>query len=205
MNIDTVTSTYGAAFWQNSGSGSAGSAAATGALASAADAYSSAAGSDLIDSLAAAVRAALDGIGLDDADRITFADLLKARQSMEDAFTADVRRDLENLGLDPSAEFRLVTSEDGIAVLSSHPDAAAIERYFADTPERETQFRRIQALSNVETARKSGGYDARATRSRIQIESMAAWFAQSGQTVQQFMEYQDGEALYSIAGLSVTA
>jgi hypothetical protein len=90
-------------------------------------------------------------------------------------------------------------------VISSHPDAAVVERYLADTPEREARFRQIQALSNVEAARRNSGFDARATRSRIQIESMAVWFAQSGQTVQQFMGYEGGESLYSIAGLNLTA
>jgi hypothetical protein len=210
MGLDSISSGYGLNFWQlqqgnadNSGASGNTASAYQGRAASAA-AYSST--NDMVSSLSTAIKQAMSTLGLGKNDRVTFATLNEARAKMEDAFTSQVKADLRDLGVDEDIEFRLVTnSQGGVDVISTHPDAGMVEKYFEDNPDMVERFQEIQAMSNVEEARKASGYDIKAIRERIQVESMIDWFAGTGQGVQQLMQYEDMSAVYSAAGISKIA
>jgi len=210
MGLDSISSGYGLNFWQlkhnnadGSGAGSA-TASAYQNKAPGTAAYSST--SDMVDALSVAIRQAMTSLGLGKNDRVTFATLNEARIAMEESFTAKVKEDLKDLGVDEAIAFRLVTNnKGGVDVISTHADTGKIEKYFRDNPDMVRKFQEIQALSNVEEARKAGGYDAKAIRDRLRVETMVAWFADTGQGVQQLMQYEDMQAVYSAAGLNKIA
>lgn len=207
MGVDSIASGYGLGFWQlkqnsadTADSGST-TAAAYQNKSSASAAYSST--SDMVSALSIAVKQAMTTLGLGKNDRVTFASLNEARLVMEEAFTEQVKKDLKALGVDEEINFRLVTnSQGGVSVISTHPDAGKIESYFRDNPDMVVKFQEIQAMSNVEEARKASGYDVKAVRDRLAVESMVAWYAETGQGVQQLMQYEDLQAVYSTAGIN---
>jgi len=210
MGVDSISSSYGLSFLQlkQNGADSSGSNAAASSAyqgnAQAAGAYSGT--SDMLGTLSVAIKSAMDALGLSKNDRVTFASLHEARILLEEAFTAQVKDDLKKLGVDENIEFRLVTNnQGGVDVISTHADAEKIERYFRNNPEMVKKFQEIQALSNVEEARKARGDNVKAIRDRLQVESMVAWFADSGQGMQQMMQYEDMQAVYSAAGLNKIA
>ena len=129
--------------------------------------------------LAAALAAAMDGLGLSANDRVTFQTLRDYRDRLQDAFTSALRGDLLEAGVDPDVSFRLVSNADGtgVKVISDHPDKEKIEQYFKENPDMVKEFEKIQALNKMEEARKNQNIDVKAIRSRIQMESMTAWFS----------------------------
>ena len=210
MGVTSVTSGYGLSFWQTRQSGADGSNSSTWSSSSsyqgtsASKAYSST--SDMVSTLSTAVSRAMKTLGLSETDRVTFATLNQAKAKMESDFSAKVKADLKKLDVDEDIEFRLVTnSKGGVDVISDHADKAKIEKYLKDNPSIVTQFQEIQAMSNIEEARKVSGYDVQAMRNRIQVESMVDWFAGSGQSVQQLMQYSGSSSLFSAAGLNKVA
>ena len=214
MGLDSISSGYGLNFRQfkQSGADSSGSSATaasayqgkTPASGAASAAYSST--SDMLGALSVAVKSAMSTLGLGKNDRVTFASLHEARIMLEEAFTAQVKDDLKKLGVDENIEFRLVTNnQGGVDVISTHADAAKIEKYFRSNPEMVKKFQEIQALSNVEEARKTNGDNIKAIRDRLQVESLVAWFADSGQGMQQLMQYENMQAVYFAAGLNKIA
>ena len=210
MGVDSISNGYGLNFLHlkqdnadGSGAGSASSASQgkTSGKTPGTAAYSST--GDMVGALSLAIRQAMTTLGLGKNDRVTFAHLNEARLAMEEAFTAKVKDDLIKLGVDEAVAFRLVTnSQGGVEVISTHPDTGKIEKYFRDNPDMVQKFQEIQAMSNLEEARKAGGYDVKALRDRLQAESMVAWFADTGQGVQQLMQYENMQAVYSLAGVS---
>ena len=210
MGVGSISGGYELNFWQlkqdianNSGADGAAAYASIGKTAAMAD-YSST--SDMISTLSLAIRQAMTTLGLGKNDRVTFATLNEARLKMEEAFTDKVKADLIELGVDESIEFRLVTNRrGGVEVISTHADAGKVEKYFRDNPDMVKKFQEIQAMSNVEEARKARGYDVKAIRDRLQAEAMVDWFAGTGQGVQQLMQYENLQAVYAVAGLNKVA
>lgn len=134
-----------------------------------------------ISQLSSAVSSALKSMGLSSSDRVTFSTLMDHKADLETKFSENVRADLLKLGIDPSVDFRLVSGTDGtgVKVVSNHPDKAKIEKYFADNKNRVAEFEQIQGLANIENTRKSQSIDKDSLRSRLQLESMSAWFSDS--------------------------
>lgn len=129
--------------------------------------------------LAAALTAAMNDLGLNASDRVTFQTLRDYRDQLQDRFTGKLRGDLLEAGVDPDISFRLVSNSDGtgVKVISDHPDKEKIEQYFKDNPEMVQEFEKIQALNKMEEARKNQRIDIKTIKSRIQMESMTAWFS----------------------------
>ena len=210
MGLDSVSSGYGLDFWQtrqNAADNATAWASSSSYKASGSSAKNAYAGtSDMVSTLSAAIKNAMSTLKLDSNDRVTFATLNEARAKMEADFTAKVKDDLKKLDVDEDIQFRLVTNnKGGVDVISNHPDVKKIEKYLADNPDMVKAFQNIQAMSNIEEARKVSGHDIKAMRSRIQVESMVDWFAGTGQGVQQLMQYSNMDAAYSAAGINKVA
>ncbi|MEG1610150.1 MAG: hypothetical protein RR317_03110, partial [Bilophila sp.] len=117
-------------------------------------------------------------------------------------FEAKVKADLKELGVDEKVKFQVVSNKDGsVDIISDSEDKAKIEKYFADNPDMVKKFNKIQSLTNVEEARKTQNIDVTATRQRIQIESMTAWFANTGRGVSSIMDFTGGSSAL-MAGLN---
>jgi len=132
-----------------------------------------------LSNLGTALSAAMDSLGLSSEDRVTFQTLMEYRDKLEDQFTAQVKNDLRKLGVDEEIEFRLSSGSDGtgLAVITDHQDKAVVEQYFADNPSMVRQFEQLQSLNKMEETRRSQGIDLKAIRTRLQMESMSAWFS----------------------------
>lgn len=147
-------------------------------------------------SLAEAVKAAMDDLGLKSGDRVTFQTLSAYRTKLEAEFKQEVSVGLLAAGVDKDAEFRLAASSDGkgVQVISDSPDKEKIEKYFKDNPEMVEKFQKIQGLNKMEETRKSQRMDVNTIKERLQLESMTAWFSDSSS----FMAFSgQGAAYYS--------
>ncbi len=92
----------------------------------------------------------------------------------------DMKNRLENMGIDPNIDFRLSVVDGKITVNSSHPDADKVQALLDSSEELTKAYLQVDALAGLEGARKSMQIDPAAMRSRIQMESMAAWWDQTG-------------------------
>lgn len=144
----------------------------------------------------------LNAMGLGSNDSVRFNQILQYRNKIAAGFESKVKNDLKNLGVDEKVNFKLVMGEDGgIDVITDHEDKAKIEKYFKDNPDMVKLFQQIQSLTNVEEARKAQGIDVKSIRQRIQVESMTAWFANTGQNVSSIMDFTGGSTAL-MAGLN---
>jgi hypothetical protein len=213
MAIDSIYSlysAYGTDIYQNQQANSAASkntssqSSATGSGSSSQAGASSSYMSGLAGTLSMAIKAAMASLGLKDGDRVTFKTIAEARAKMEEEFQAIVKADLKELGVDESVNFRLITGKDGkVQVQCATDDKKIIEKYLEDNPKVIEEFKKIQALANVEEARKAAGYDPRAIRNRIQVESLVAWFDDTGNSVSNMMDYFNGNTMFA-AGIKRT-
>lgn len=106
---------------------------------------------------------------------------------------------LDNLGIDPNINFSIKLNADGTYdIISDHPDAAKVKKFFADNPELLKKYCQIDTLAGVDDARRAMQLSPSEMRKRIQIESMTAWWAGSGNANSYFGAYNNGNlSLYS--------
>lgn len=118
---------------------------------------------------------------------------------------AKIIQALGNLGIDKNINFSLQVDENGaIKVISDHPDAAKMQKFFDENPDLVKKYRQIETLAGIDDARKAMQISPSAMRKRIQIESMAAWWAGSSDATSYFGGYSsDGLSLMSGLNLSV--
>ncbi len=148
---------------------------------------------DSLSSLLGAVQGAMDDLGLASNDKVTFRTLMAHKTKLEAEFYEASRQGLLKAGVDEKADFRLVSGKNGgVEVITSHPDKEKIEKFFKDNPKLVEKFEKIQGLANIEESRKNQKIDVDAIRSRIQAESMTAWFAASPSP--SIMDFQYGGA-----------
>ena len=90
--------------------------------------------------------------------KITYTKLLAHKEEISASFTETVKEGLQELGVDPNADFRLSLDQDGaIKVSSNHKDKAKIEQFFKENPGLAETYTQIQTLNQVEEARTMGG------------------------------------------------
>jgi len=160
--------------------------------------------SEYVPDLSEALAMTLEGLGLGPNDRVTFNTILQYRTELSTNFESSVAAGLEKLGIE-DPDFKLVTNKDGsVDVISDHADKEKIEKYFKEHPDQVDAFKQIQALTNLEEARKEGNFDIKASRSRTQLESMTTWFANSGKEVNSIMNFNSGGGSSFIPGLNIT-
>ena len=109
---------------------------------------------------------------------ITFNDIEKYRKQLEADFTEGVRADLEKLGLDPKADFTLVVDAGGSVkvVTDKAEDTALIERYLKNNPDKVTEFKEIQAMSNLKRSVQKVADDPKAFKLSLQAEAIQSFF-----------------------------
>lgn len=111
---------------------------------------------------------------------------------------------LDGLGVDPNITFSLQIGDDGsLTVISDHTDRDKVQRFFDENPELVKKYRQIEALSGIDDARKAMQLAPSDMRKRIQIESMASWWADSGSTTSYFGAYSEGN-LSLLSGLNLS-
>ncbi len=98
----------------------------------------------------------------------------------EKSIGENIKDSLENMGIDENIDFRLTIVDGEIVVNSSHPDADKVQALLDSDEDLTKLYLQIDALAGLEGARKSMQIDPAAMRSRIQMESMAIWWDQTG-------------------------
>lgn len=111
---------------------------------------------------------------------------------------------MKDLGIDPNANFTIQVNSDGsVTIISDSPDLAKIQQFFDDNPELVKKYRQIEVLSGLDDARKAMQIAPSDMRKRIQIESMAAWWAGSNDASSYFGSYSGGN-LSLLTGLNLS-
>ena len=111
---------------------------------------------------------------------------------------------LDSLGIDPNINFSIQIGDDGsLTVVSDHPDRDKVQRFFDENPELVKKYRQIETLSGIDDARKAMQLAPSDMRKRIQIESMASWWADSGSASSYFGAYSGGN-LSLLSGLNLS-
>ena len=112
---------------------------------------------------------------------------------------------MSSLAVSSDAKFTLQTKSDGSLVVESSDAAtkAAVQKFFDNNPTLAKKFGQIQALSGLDDARKSLQVSPSDLRKRIEVESMAAWWAGSGSTSNSFGNFTNG-SLSMLSGLNLS-
>lgn len=111
---------------------------------------------------------------------------------------------LDSLGVDPNINFSIKIGDDGsLTVVSDHPDRDKVQRFFDENPDLVKKYRQIETLSGIDDARKAMQLAPSEMRKRIQIESMASWWADSGSASSYFGAYSGGN-LSLLSGLNLS-
>ena len=110
---------------------------------------------------------------------------------------------LNNLAIAPDVQFTLQVNAGGsVTVISDSADKAKIQKFFDDNPALVKQYQQIEALSGLDDARKAMQVSPAEMRKRIQIESIASWWAGSGDASSYFGNYSNGN-MNVLAGLNL--
>ena len=111
---------------------------------------------------------------------------------------------LKSLGIDPDIKFAIQVNADGsVTVQSDHADRAKVQAFFDANPDLVKKFRQIEALSGIDAAREAMQLSPSTIRKRLQIESLAAWWAGSGNNTSSFGNYGSG-GLSMMSGLNLS-
>lgn len=114
-----------------------------------------------------------------------------------------LRDGLDGLGVDPNINFSIQVNDDGsVTIVSDHADRDKVQRFFDENPDLIKKYRQIETLSSIDDARKAMQIAPSDMRKRIQIESMSAWWADSGNANSYFGNYSGGN-LSLLAGLNL--
>ncbi len=92
----------------------------------------------------------------------------------------DMKNRMESMGIDQNIDFRLTVVDGKVVVNSSHSDADKVQALLDSNEELTKTYLQIDALAGLEGARKSMQIDPTAMRKRIEMESLAAWWDQTG-------------------------
>ncbi len=147
-------------------------------------------------------------------DSISFSDVEEYRQKQEELFSAEVRKDLLDLGVDKDIDFKLVANTDGtVSVVTKHADKEKIEKYLKDNPKMVERFQNLQALSNLKRAADNAPSDkvqfVKDVRKQLQMQAVEAFFAATENSGSSFasqiasFDSDGGQASY-LTGLNYT-
>ncbi len=107
-------------------------------------------------------------------------DMSLERFLIENAVGTDIKDGLKNQGIDKDIDFSLSVVDGRVVVNSSHPDAAFVQAILDADENLSKAYMQIDAIAGIEAARKSMQIDPSAMRKRIEMESMATWWASTG-------------------------
>ncbi|MGE9986204.1 hypothetical protein [Desulfovibrio sp. SGI.169] len=129
---------------------------------------------------------------------------IQAVLDQQSAVGKNIRDGLDGLGVDPNINFSIQVNDDGsMTIISDHADRDKVQRFFDENPDLVKKYRQIETLSGIDDARKAMQLAPSDMRKRIQIESMSAWWANSGNANSYFGNYSDGN-LSLLAGLNLS-
>ena len=128
---------------------------------------------------------------------------IQAVLDQQGAVGKKLRDGLDGLGVDPNINFSIQVNDDGsVTIVSDHADRDKVQRFFDENPDLVKKYRQIETLSSIDDARKAMQIAPSDMRKRIQIESMSAWWADSGNANSYFGNYSGGN-LSLLAGLNL--
>ncbi len=134
-----------------------------------------------VSAVAELTRAVMDKMGVGANDKVTFGRINAYRQQMEKEYVEKLNADFEKLGIDPGVAFQLKANDKGgLTVSSMHADKDKVQKYFDDNPDMVKQYQEIQALADLDAARKKLDISTGELKKRIQIENMSVWWGQQG-------------------------
>lgn len=137
----------------------------------------------------------------------SLGDLQEVLDTTAAGYGVQMKNGLEALGIDPNISFTLQVNDDGsVTVASASSDRDKLQKFFDANPELVTTYRQIEVLSGVDDARSALKVSPSATRKRIQMESIAAWWFTSGNngnSSSYFGNYASG-GLSMMSGLNVS-
>lgn len=114
------------------------------------------------------------------------------------------KKGLESTGVDPDVDFRLTVDSNGkIKVAGEGKDIEKIQKFFDDNPELSKKYLQVQALADLDSARKAMNVNPNEMRKRIELESMAIWWGDSGNATSGIGAFSGGN-LSLLSGLNTT-
>lgn len=147
-----------------------------------------------LNSLVSLTRYAMDAMGLGSDSRVTFTQLTNYRSQLEEQFNNAVQKALEDKGIKEVPNFTIQLNDDGTATVHTSSDHGdTLQKLFDENPELVKKYQQIEALSGIDQARQAMQIAPNEMRKRIQIESMANWWAQNNSnTASYFSNYSNG-------------
>jgi hypothetical protein len=160
--------------------------------------------SSQLSSLVELTKYAMDAMGISADGRVTFSQIGKYREKLQETFNKNVSDGLVKAGIENPESLKFtITDEGAIMVAGDHPDSRKIQQFFDDNPELIKTFQQIEALAGIDEARKKMQVAPHEMKKRLQVENMAAWWANSGEASSYFGSYSDGE-LSLLSGINMT-
>lgn len=111
---------------------------------------------------------------------LSFYDIQKLADKLEEEFDDQVLADLKKLGVDTDKKFQLMyDSKTGEVVCSNdHPDKEKIENYFKANEDRKEQFKSLVGMRSLsQTAQQN--LSPSQFKQQMQLQSMAFWSSQN--------------------------
>lgn len=144
--------------------------------------------------LAGIAAAAMEAMGIGKNGSVTFGQITAYKEKLERDYGAKLEKDLADLGIPKDIKFQLKLNGDGkIEVVSDHPDKDKVQKYFNDNPDMVKKYKEIQSLADLESARKALQVNPADLRKRIQVEGMATWWDQGGNSSSSIADFSGGD------------
>lgn len=158
-----------------------------------------------LNGLVSLTRYAMDAMGLSSDSKVTFTQLNKYREQLEEEFNQTLRQELGKVNVSNVPDFTISMNEDGSVTINSQSEhREKLQKIFDDNPELVKTYQKIEALSGIDKARESMQIAPHEMRKRIQIEAMSSWWAQSNPNAgASFSNYSNG-ALSLLQGINVS-
>ena len=145
---------------------------------------------------------AMNAMGLESESRVTFNQINKYRDQLNSAFSEAVKEGLSDIN-DASFTLKVDDVTGGLVIESADSTVkAAAQEFFDNNPELVKQFKQIEALSGLDNARTAMQISPAEMRRRIEIESLASWWAGMGDSDNVFGSYAN-ESLSILSGLNL--
>lgn len=153
--------------------------------------------SQTLQDLTAIATAAMDSMGIPKNGNVTFGQITAYKNKLEKEYGDKLEKDLADLGVDKDIKFQLKLGKDGkMEVVSDHPDREKVQKYFDDNPEMVKKYKEIQSLADLDSARKEMQVNPADLRKRIQVESIATWWDQSGNGGSSIADFSGGDMAF---------
>lgn len=123
------------------------------------------------------IEAILGDVPKGDDGKLSFDDVDAYRKSLEETWDAEIKADLEKLGVDPDSKYPLTWDPvaGSVVVQDGHPDKEVIDKYFEDNPDKVEEFQKIIQLGKLTSTSRST-LSPNELRQDIQQQSMAWWY-----------------------------